>query len=184
MRLTPHPLTTIVSYAKKAHAPKVAISKPCALLVSSFNTITLGPVPYVSFNIRIPSTTYSAILESDIFLASGVNSAKVAHAFVKNPHSSGKTQGWEDTLEEEVKGEGNGKVNENEKGKLKEGGVWWMQCQLIEKKCVHVGDHVIVVAKVLKAGTYGGENGLGLVYVDGKYREAGRIVDHGEERGV
>lgn len=173
MRSTPHPLTAIVSYTNKSHFPIVGKSEPRALLVSSFNTITLGPVPYVSFNIKRPSSTYDAILESNLFFASGLNSARVAHKFVKKPsvgENTGNQHGWEDMLEPEGR-DGN--------GRLKKGGIWWMQCQLVKKKCVNVGDHVVVVAKVLKAGEYKGAKGLGLIYVDGKYREAGRIEDPG-----
>lgn len=111
------------------------------------------------------------MLESNLFVASGLRSARVAHAFVKQLQRNENGQGWESMLEEEVKG----------RGMLREGGIWWMQCQLIGEKCMHVGDHVVVVAVVLKAGGYEQANGLGLIYVDGKYREVGKIVDPREK---
>ena len=45
-----------------------------------------------------------------------------------------------------------------------------MQCRLVQDKCVEVGDHVIVVAKVLGCGGYHAGHGTGLVYVKGGYR--------------
>ena len=65
-------------------------------------------------------------------------------------------------------------------GKLKEGegGNWWMECKLVEKCCVKIGDHVVVIGEVMHAELYeGGEGRLGTIYADGKYRKLGRILE-------
>ena len=69
-------------------------------------------------------------------------------------------------------------------GRLKEGkgGTWWMRCRLSGDRCVEVGDHMVVVAKVLECGGYEGGEGTGLVYAQGGYREVGDAVDLKEEK--
>ena len=51
-----------------------------------------------------------------------------------------------------------------------------MECRISRGKCVDVGDHVVVVAEVLKAGEYEGIGEAGLIYVDGRYRRVGQVV--------
>ena len=64
-------------------------------------------------------------------------------------------------------------------GRLKKGngGTWWMRCRLSGEKCVEVGDHMLVVGKVLDCGGYEGGEGIGLVYAEGGYRKVGEVVD-------
>lgn len=51
------------------------------------------------------------------------------------------------------------------------GGVWWMRCAWEREMSAEVGDHVVVVGRVLEAGEYTGERKLlAGVYVDGGYR--------------
>ena len=52
-----------------------------------------------------------------------------------------------------------------------------MRCRLLKEKCVEVGDHMIVVAKVLECGGYEGGEGIGLVYAEGGYRTVGEVAD-------
>ena len=197
MRSTPNPLTVITScvpagqyredtFATPGHqrnepAPGVkendtdAPPKIEGLLVSSFNTVTLTPKPYVSFNIRLPSNTYAAIEASKEFTASGLKDARVADAFVKRQFRTGvirEDNFWQGFVESD--------------GRLKEGkgGTWWMRCRLLEDKCVMVGDHLLVVARVVESGGYEGGEGVGLVYAEGGYREVGRLIDMGEEKGT
>lgn len=42
---------------------------------------------------------------------------------------------------------------------------------------MEVGDHMLVVAKVLECGGYEGGEGIGLVYAEGSYRKVGEVVD-------
>ena len=195
MRSTPNPLTVIIS-----HLPRRQLSEDDAfatwlgrhgrelapeiegngtdmagLLVSSFNTVSLNPGPYVSFNIKLPSSTYAAIEASCVFTASGLKDARVADAFVKHKAAAGRPYGdgvWSDLVETD--------------GRLKKGsgGTWWMRCRLQRDKCSQVGDHVIVVAKVVECGGYEGGEGIGLVYAEGDYRKVGEVVDIKEEEGI
>ena len=159
MRFTPHPLTTIVAF----HSGQTLKHKACGLLVSSFNTVTLYPRPIVSFNIKLPSSTYDAITQSGSFTASGIRSAVVASEFVKSRDESR-------TLDKIVDTE----------GRLRDGnsGTWWMMCRLIKEQCVDIGDHVIVIGEVFNAASYSGEQcNPGIVYVDGHYRRAAEILN-------
>ncbi|KAF6240497.1 hypothetical protein HO173_001165 [Letharia columbiana] len=195
MRSTPNPLTVITSRwppqqsqddasgalgnQRDGPAPEVQgkdadqLPKTAGLLVSSFNTVTLTPKPYVSFNIRLPSSTYFAIKASCEFTASGLKDARVADAFVKRKVARGDPYGesvWHGLIESD--------------GRLKEGmgGTWWMRCRLLGEKCVEVGDHVVVVAKVVESGGYEGGEGIGLVYAEGGYRKVGDVVGVDEEK--
>lgn len=138
------------------------------LLVSSLNTVTLYPRPYVSFNIKLPSRTYATIKASNGFTASGLKDARVAEAFTKRKSTLADPFGeyvWHDLVESD--------------GRLKKGngGTWWMRCRLSGEKCVEVGDHMLVVGKVLECGGYEGGEGIGLVYAEGGYRKVGEVVD-------
>lgn len=194
MRSVPNPLTAIISRRPpcNTHDDAIAVAeqqpssdvekkkndkdphpKLAGLLVSSFNTVTLTPKPYVSFNIRLPSSTYLAIEASKEFTASGLKDAQVADAFVKRKHTVGDFHGdnvWRGLAD------GDGRLKEGK------GGTWWMRCRLLEEKCVEVGDHVVVVGKVVECGGYEGGEGIGLVYAEGAYREVGEVVDVGEEK--
>ena len=162
MRQVPHPLTVIVSQptTNKSHSSS-------GLLVSSFNTVTLTPDPYVSFNLKLPSSTFEAIKESKRFTASAIAAVDTAKAFLNNGKGTG-TDGLKDIVEDE--------------GRLKagKGGIWWMRCRWVEDKCQRVGDHVIVVGIVLQAGTYeitqDGSCQAALTYLDGNYRTVGSVI--------
>ena len=196
MRSTPNPLTVITSisspqqsqddasamlenprYEAALEAKEIDMNrlpKIAGLLVSSFNTVTLTPKPYVSFNIKIPSSTYCAIQASKEFIASGLKDARVADAFVKRRIMAGDLSGdnvWQDLADID--------------GRLKEGmgGTWWMRCRLLGDRCVEVGDHVVVVAKVVECGGYEGGEGIGLVYAEGGYRKVGEVVNINGEKG-
>ncbi|KAL9607115.1 MAG: hypothetical protein Q9167_007941 [Letrouitia subvulpina] len=160
MRQVPHPLTVII--AQHPHQPT-----PSGLLVSSFNTVTLAPTPYVSFNLKLPSSTFAAIKASGSFTASAINSARLARAFLNN-----------------------GSVDPNvENGTLVKrgrGGVWWMRCVWAREKSTRVGDHLVVIGEVVQAGTYGAEGShradeRRMVYMDGRYRAVGQVVDQDQD---
>ena len=198
MRSTPNPLTAIISRrqppqqipsdpfapSEQQHSQPSAVKKNndtnphpqlAGLLVSSFNTVTLTPKPYVSFNIKLPSSTYVAIRASKEFTASGLKDAQVANAFVKRTATVGDFHG--DSVWHGLADGDNGRLKEGK------GGTWWMRCRFLEDKCVEVGDHVVVVGKVVECGGYEGGEGIGLVYAEGAYRKVGEVVDVEEEKG-
>ena len=86
----------------------------------------------------------------------------MADAFAKG---RGADKAWEQMIGEE--------------GMLKDtdAGTWWMQCRMMEKHCVEIGDHTVMVGEVLSAASYasGAEN-AGVVYVEGSYRRVGEVL--------
>ncbi len=72
-------------------------------------------------------------------------------------------------------------------GKLKEGatcgGVWWMRCAWEREKSVEVGDHIVVVGRVIEAGEYeGGRGMLAGVYVDKGYTRVRQSANHASDK--
>ncbi|KAL8749169.1 MAG: hypothetical protein Q9199_007851 [Rusavskia elegans] len=167
MREIPHPLTIIVAQDTITGSP------PAGLLVSSFNTVTLYPTPYVSFNLKLPSSTYDAIKASRAFTASAVADAQLANDFLMDK----KAEGYMETMRSNVYDQRGGML------KPGRGAMWWMRCRWAEEKSQPVGDHVIVVGEVLGAAYYTSSlsekaraSDKPLIYSDGKYRNAGPPV--------
>ncbi|KAL8708200.1 MAG: hypothetical protein Q9220_006870 [cf. Caloplaca sp. 1 TL-2023] len=162
MREIPHPLTIITAQSAKS-------AQPAGLLVSSFNTITLQPIPYVSFNLRLPSSTYDEIKQSNTFTASAITSVQLAKDFLLDK----KDARYADALRRNVENNRGGRL------KVGRGGLWWMKCQWAEEKSVVVGDHVVVVGRVVEGDHYGDFDdprkvtALPLIYSKGRYRNAG-----------
>lgn len=145
LRVIPYPIAIVTSGPvsitdRDQSLPIVHTSKEerlRGLLVSSFNTITLDPVPYVSFNIRLPSSTWQAILETGKFEAHMMWDLNAAANFVAprtlagtgemNPSKNEKTP---DTLQKE----------------LMRGRLFGLACELNSHQ--QVGDHVLVTGKV------------------------------------
>lgn len=166
MRQIPHPLTVIVAQDPASASP------PTGLLVSSFNTVTLHPTPYVSFNLKLPSSTYDAIKASKTFTASAVADVQLAKDFLLDK----KADRYVETMRDNVCDRSHGML------KPGRGAIWWMRCLWTEQRSQPVGDHMIVVAEVLDASYYAGLNGQDrpsekpLLYAAGKYRIAGQSV--------
>lgn len=163
MRPVPHALTVITSF-QPGTSPEDE-PEPRGLLVSSFNTITLSPRPYVSFNIKVPSSTWDAIKASGHFTASGIDNSTAAAAFAKGEADSGDRAtkgGWmRDWITKD--------------GTLRDywTAYWWMRCRCKIAESRPVGDHLIVVGEVLQAGEYGyGRTRMlnhPLLYMNGRY---------------
>ena len=143
--------------------------------MSSFTTVTLSPKTHVSFNIKLPSHTFAAMQDSKVFTASGLKDTRVAEAFAKRKPKFGDE--WCEEVQHEL-------VEDDGRLKKGMGGTWWMRCRILPDKCVQVGDHVIVVAKVMESGGYEGGEGIGLVYAEGDYRKVGEVVDTEKEKGA
>ena len=83
MRRVPHPVAIITS-TDPTSSRQTAFR---GMTVSSFNTVTLYPEPVVSFNVKVPSETYNAILSSSRFLvhllAPNATTARLATEFSK-----------------------------------------------------------------------------------------------------
>ena len=139
MRPVPHPLAVITSF-QPGQSPTDQ-PQPHGLLVSTFNTVTLAHPPRVSFNIRLPSSTWDAIQASKHFKACSIDNPHIAKHFTQT-QSKGPAW-WKGVIGKD--------------GILRDwiAGSWWMECRLASGPSVEVGDHMIVVGEVLKAGNYG-----------------------------
>ncbi len=173
MREIPHPLTVIVAQDTTTTTTTTTGTPPAGLLVSSFNTVTLHPTPYVSFNLKLPSSTYDAIKASRAFTASAVADVQLARDFLMDK----RAEGYIETLWNNVCDQRGGML------KPGRGAVWWMRCRWAEQRSQPVGDHVIVVGEVVGAGYYTrgldekvGASDKPLIYSQGKYRNAGPPV--------
>ena len=177
MRPVPHALTVITSF-QPGKDPEDE-PEPRGLLVSSFNTITLSPRPYVSFNLKLPSSTWDAVKASGQFTASGIDNSATATAFAKGEADSGDRAtkgGWmRDWITRD--------------GRLRDyrTAYWWMRCRCTAKQSLLVGDHLVVVGEVLQVGEY--EYGRTrilkhpLLYMDGAYfrlDRPGRVITQEE----
>ena len=168
MRPVPHALTVITSF-QPGKDPKDE-PEPRGLLVSSFNTVTLSPRPYVTFNIKLPSSTWDAIKASGHFTASGIDNAATAVAFTigqANSEDRASKGGWE-------------RKSISKDGRLLDRvGYWWMQCRCTATQSLLVEDHIIAVGEVLEAGEY--SNGRTrildspLLYANGGYCRLRRL---------
>ncbi|KAI9817811.1 MAG: hypothetical protein M1827_000930 [Pycnora praestabilis] len=190
-----------------SHTRSIKASSPIptedfrGMTVSSFNTVTLSPQPIISFNIHLPSTTYDALLSSRQFLVHIVSAtkdgAKIADAFTRGNANA----------EEVFRNLANEGVDVGVLGRGKRrppvlrgrGVMKVLSCDMLIEKGVpsdgvRVGDHVIVLGKVVGVLVDSGRRGKregggssmeerGLLYVDRGYKEFGRgiTIDSGRE---
>ena len=167
MRQVPHPLFVI-----KADDVEDAYQDGNGLLVSSFNTVAIHPQPMVSFNIKVPSATYNAIESSRLFSASSVSSVDIAKAFAKGVRERALINGCGGNDVTDA-------TNLVHDMIVTEGvALFTMKCRWMETQSSRVGDHMIMVGKVLRLEEHGISEGQGtLIYSDGQYRYAGQPVD-------
>ena len=158
MRRVPHPVMIITARDRDG--------KLAGLLVSSFNTVTLDPDPVVSFNLRLPSSTYDAIVVSDHFTVTGISNAKIADLFAKG-RGIDKHTNYEKSI---------GSVMGPELDITD--GLFQIRCQWLKKKSVEIGDHVIMIGQVLDIIHNKMQTSLvePLIYSQGRYRYAGPSI--------
>jgi flavin reductase (DIM6/NTAB) family NADH-FMN oxidoreductase RutF len=156
------------------------------MTVSSFTTLTLTPSPIITFNIRKPSQTLTAISTSKqilIHILSATESgARVADAFTKGNGVGSdvflnsafsvlrrRTDGAAQSLDPPLlAAEGITKV---------------LRCELLEGQgLIEVGDHVLVLGKVLgiiepSTEHESQDERRGLCYLDRAYRKAGSVIE-------
>ncbi|KAF3090513.1 hypothetical protein TWF569_004397 [Orbilia oligospora] len=84
MRRVLYPLTLVTAYSNPDD-PKTWNG----MTISSFNTVSMDPVPLISFNVKFPSTTGQMILDRELFvvnvLCQHINSAKLCALFNSRP---------------------------------------------------------------------------------------------------
>lgn len=175
------------------------------MTLSSFTTLSLAP-PLITFNIRAPSRTLSAIKQSGVFfihvLEANQDGATVADSFTKGNADGievgeafrardGSFKVDNVTFELRRKGEDSSGNSELDLPKLTGKGVKRvLACELygshsnpdIPDGIIEVGEHVLVVARVSAIFPHEGlaqtkkEGEYGLSYVDGRYRMVGRAI--------
>ena len=130
------------------------------MLASSFNSVTIEPEPFVSFNVKVPSGTFEEIKKTGSFTVFAVNNAFLADAFTGKSEDSDLVL---DRMKRSIPA-----------GLARQGFIWWMQCEFIPDKSVTVGDHVIVVGRVARLEEFPGMSGeQALLYSNGSYRLPG-----------
>ncbi|KAF4819429.1 hypotheticall protein [Colletotrichum tropicale] len=153
--------------------------RPRGMTMSSFVSLSMDPVPLVSFNVRTPSRTLAAIEDLDgrfnvHVLAEGEAGAGVAEWFTRG-NSGGEV----------FKELPSGVEVEEEDGEAPvlggRGVLFVLKCRVLGEGVVRVRDHVVVVGEVEGVRKGDGE-GFGLVYADRRYRVLGDVLVKGEER--
>lgn len=199
MRKIAHPVVVITTADTSASNPTETASTPRpiestfrGMTVSSFNTVTLDPVPLVSFNVRTPSATHTAMSSSGTFLAhfllSSPEGARIANAFAKGGNAQGEA--FQELVTGDMTGEIDmyaGKGTQGAPLLAGRGVLQVLRCRVLDGKEVVVGDHRVLVAEVLGilaqpgrkdgGGGGGGGGGVGLVYGDQRYRYLGDGID-------
>ena len=133
------------------------------MLASSFNSVTIKPEPFVSFNVKVPSGTFEEIKETGSFTVLAVNNAFLADAFTGNSEDS-------DIVLDRMR-------RSTPAGLARQGVIWWMQCELMPEKSVTVGDHIIVVGRVACMDAFPGMlREQALLYSNGSYRLPGARI--------
>lgn len=161
MRLTPSSVVIVFAEYHREDEPEKEVF---GLLVASFTTVSLNPEPYVSFNIKRPSKTYNQILQTKCFTILAPENAMLAAAFAIPGNKSSILR----------------QVLDKTSGEPRPlfGVLWWAKCELLAEKSVDVGDHTIVVGRVVKVGITKAapRRGHVIVYSAGQYRELGPCV--------
>ncbi|KAK1817501.1 hypothetical protein LTR12_008142 [Friedmanniomyces endolithicus] len=145
--------------------------------VSSFTTLSLHPVPVVTFNLKVPSGTWDAIVASQrlcvILLAATPEAAGLAHHFSlphaiakEQIHTSGKSEGSKPPSRFHIP------LRISRQNLLSprplppsiicdpNSVVARLHGVLLRENCVKVGDHVLVVAKVRKVTVPGNRSDM------------------------
>lgn len=152
--------------------------QPRGMTMSSFVSLSMDPVPLVTFNVRTPSRTLTAIQDEEgrfniHVLAEGVEGAMVAEWFTRGNVGGEMFRDLPAGIEV---------VEEDGKAPVLEGrGVLFvLRCRVLGEGMVRVRDHVVVVGEV--EGVVRGEGeGFGLVYADRRYRNLGEVLMKGEQ---
>jgi flavin reductase (DIM6/NTAB) family NADH-FMN oxidoreductase RutF len=155
MRNIPHPVAVITASENSSPAPSQDESKfeGCyGVTVSSFSTVTLGPPPIITFNLRKPSRTLDAILAQGLFrvhtLAGTSAGRDTAHAFVRLEHADA----FRDLASTGVRIEAKG--GDNVPAIWGKGVLASLLCRTLPDKMVEVGDHKVIIAEVLDMSTW------------------------------
>ncbi|EAW24864.1 flavin reductase family protein [Aspergillus fischeri NRRL 181] len=160
MRRVPYPVAIIT-----ATDPQGPIEKAFrGMTVSSFNTVTLHPLPVISFNVRRPSETLTALQSSGRFLvhllAPTPATAALARDFSRGNHNLALLSGKGDfEFAQHVSADGSvtrplpilrrRAISQTNTEESVEDFPFVFECQL-NPQCVEVYDHTIIVGTVVQ----------------------------------
>jgi flavin reductase (DIM6/NTAB) family NADH-FMN oxidoreductase RutF len=183
LRHITQPVALVTSYAPQAHLQTRSGKRTYArgVTVSSFCTVTLQPIPVVSFNLRVPSRSWDAISGSGYLrvhlLRASPEGAAIAHAFTlpyEQPHQpfehlsqSGVMVGYSQRSQNPASVpqiRSRAAIHAN------------FVAKVMPEKCIQVGDHMIVVAEVKEIEGFGSaaaSAGGALAYGMRGYRQLG-----------
>ncbi|KAJ9615337.1 hypothetical protein H2200_001412 [Cladophialophora chaetospira] len=181
MRHVVHPVALITSTDILISAEGAPISWKGAT-VSSFNTVTLSPLPIVSFNIKKLSSTYEAIKNSGLFRAHLLDSTKISARIAGKFSGGNKSSPFHDEsgslesfalpisrvnlLSERRPGREPPHINNYPRFRFS------LRCQYVPQKTVEIEDHVVVFGEVTETEAHFHrlkESSVLMYYVDGKY---------------
>ena len=147
--------------------------------VSSFNTVTLEPKPFVSFNLKLPSRTWDMIEKTRLLqihlLAATSKAAELAHMFtVPNDDPTTPFRAAVERFGRNIfAGQPHGSPP---KMNLPDAVYTHIQARLVKSSTTMVGNHMLVVAEVTHVKTGQGATNRGLGYAMGEYRRLGALV--------
>lgn len=164
------------------------------ITISSMTSVTMTPTPYVSFNVRLPSRSWDAMsVDPHIricVLSNSPDGAAIAHLFTKphedprEPFNQLKAMGYH-LIDQAIEGESSLHSTNTPKHTdrdPKNALICQISAMVDWSKCVQVGDHKLVVAKILKVRQKkepedGAEEFLGLAYANRGYRTIGQELE-------
>lgn len=154
-----------------------------AMTVSSLTTVTMDPVPIVSFNVRRPSRTLDGIMRYKTFsihiLDGSESGAEIAHSFTQGSAEDAFKEGRKRGLFNTYLADGptpNGRALYAPKI-VAPSVMARLRCDIIPEKMVEIGDHAVVFASVQAATPSPHlDSANGLLYQAGSYRGVGAPV--------
>ena len=196
MRSSAHPVYAVVAFADidpKSSEDEIISKfryKPCfsGLLVSSLNTVTIKPEPYISFNVKTTGETYRRIREWGRFTATQLYDVSTAYAFAGIPNmmkansevlwrpgaGMARDRGVSPKLSSLPQSDNPRKwlrqwVERTGHVKREGGGGAWMRCEFMPDMSTEVGDHCIVVGRVVEVGLMSNDSRNDMFYIHGRY---------------
>lgn len=184
-----HPVVVVTTSAKHqtptaytSDDPENQLQHARGVTVSSFSSVCLHPHPFIAFNLKLPSRTWDALQISRRLcvhiLAASSEAAAIAHAFTlpydraEEPFQRLTAMG----VKVDARLSSRGPIISSSGGAI----AAVVHAELSRTKCVEVGDHVIVVAKVIAVRMHENcgeeKEGTALGYAQRRYRALGPAV--------
>ncbi|BFZ60800.1 hypothetical protein YB2330_001852 [Saitoella coloradoensis] len=144
------------------------------LTLSSLTSLSLHPIPLLSFNIRLPSRASALLHRSGRFvvhiLPASRPFAELCGAFATSEYTASRDEEFKDPW-----AMGHEWMASEEGQPVLEGALVKMHCKV--RRTVEVGDHEVWVGEVTKVDNNQKEGEYGLLYCDRKYRSVVGVVE-------